>query len=115
MFGEVAVRADPRAGGSRRTTLVAGEGAAVGDLVVVRGRARGAAAGEIGVRPSTSDGGAWARPADGRGASLPEGDVVVIRTRTDTRLLPADPELAELLRARTAPHGGEPACIEGWR
>ncbi|TDC95091.1 hypothetical protein E1161_05515 [Saccharopolyspora aridisoli] len=53
MFDEVAVRADPRAGGSRRTTLVAGEGAAVGDLVVVRGRARGAAAGEIGVRPST--------------------------------------------------------------
>jgi hypothetical protein len=69
---------------------------------------------EIGVRPSTSGDGAWALLADGRGASLPEGDVVVIRTRTDTQLLPADPELAELLRARAALHGREPARIEDW-
>lgn len=69
---------------------------------------------EIGVRPSTSGDGAWAQLADGRGASLPEGEVVVIRTGTDTQLLPADPELAELLRARAALHGGEPARIEDW-
>ncbi|MEV4645921.1 hypothetical protein [Saccharopolyspora sp. NPDC049357] len=69
---------------------------------------------EIGVRPSTSEDGSWALLADGRGASLPGGDVVVIRTRTDTQLLPADPELAELLRARAALHGREPARIEDW-
>lgn len=69
---------------------------------------------EIGVRPSRSDDGAWAQLADGRGTSLPEGDVVVIRTSTDTQLLPADPELAELIRARTALHGRAPARIEDW-
>ncbi|SFS67016.1 hypothetical protein [Saccharopolyspora flava] len=69
---------------------------------------------EIGVRPSRPDDGAWAPLADGRGASLPEGDVLVLRTRTDTQLLPADPELAELLRARAALHGAEPARIEDW-
>ncbi|MDI2031532.1 hypothetical protein QFW96_23085 [Saccharopolyspora sp. TS4A08] len=69
---------------------------------------------EIGVRPARPDDGAWAPLADGRGASLPEGDVVVIRTRTDTQLLPADTELAELLRARAALHGAEPARIEDW-
>lgn len=68
----------------------------------------------IGVRPGRPEDGAWAQLADGRGASLPEGDVVVIRTRSDTQLLPADPELAELLRARASLHGREPARIEDW-
>lgn len=67
---------------------------------------------EIGVRPSRPEDGPWARLADGRGASLPEGDIVVIRTATETQLLPADPELAELLRARAALHGRAPAPIE---
>ncbi|MFC7344275.1 hypothetical protein [Saccharopolyspora griseoalba] len=68
----------------------------------------------IGMRPSRPADGAWAQLADGRGASLPEGDVVVIRTRSETQLLPADPDLAEFLRARAALHGGEPARIEDW-
>ncbi|MEB3368523.1 hypothetical protein [Saccharopolyspora mangrovi] len=68
----------------------------------------------VGVRPSRPEDGSWAPLADGRGASLPSGDVVEIRTRTDTQLLPADPELAELIRARAALHGAEPARIEDW-
>lgn len=69
---------------------------------------------EIGVRPNRPGDGSWARLADGREASLPDGDIVEIRTRTDTQLLPADPELAELIRARAALHGSEPARIEDW-
>lgn len=67
---------------------------------------------EIGVRPSRPEDGPWARLSDGRGASLPEGDIVVVRTGTETQLFPADPELAELLRARAALHGRAPAPIE---
>lgn len=66
----------------------------------------------IGVRPGRPEDGSWAPLADGRGASLPSGDVIEIRTRTGTQLLPADPELAELIRARAALHGAEPARIE---
>ncbi|RRO14812.1 hypothetical protein EIL87_18955 [Saccharopolyspora rhizosphaerae] len=69
----------------------------------------------IGVRPSKPEDGSWAVLADGRGSSPPQGDVVEIRTATDTQLLPADPELAELIRARAALHGRRPAGIEEQR
>lgn len=66
----------------------------------------------IGVRRSTPEDAAWARLPDGRGASPHPGQVVVVRTRDDEQLLPADAEFAEVLRARVALHGREPAGIE---
>ncbi|MCI2419856.1 hypothetical protein MOQ72_20630 [Saccharopolyspora sp. K220] len=67
---------------------------------------------EVGVRPSTPEDRAWAWLADGRGVSVPPGDVVVVRTRHDAQLLPVDAEFAELLRARVAMRGREPMRID---
>lgn len=66
----------------------------------------------VGVRPSTPEDRAWARLPDGRGASVPPGDVVVVRTRHDEQLLPVDPEFADVLCARVAARGRAPVRLD---
>ncbi|MER7012999.1 hypothetical protein ABT324_16390 [Saccharopolyspora sp. NPDC000359] len=67
---------------------------------------------EVGVRPSTPEDRAWTWFADGRGVSVPPGDVVAVRTRHDEQLLPVDPEFADVLSARVAMRGRAPVRLD---
>ncbi|KAA5829998.1 hypothetical protein F1721_23060 [Saccharopolyspora hirsuta] len=67
---------------------------------------------EVGARPSTPEDRAWAWLADGRGVSVPPGDVVVVRTRHEEQLLPVDPEFADVLSARVAMRGRAPVRLD---
>ncbi|MDA3649555.1 hypothetical protein LZ318_07890 [Saccharopolyspora indica] len=66
----------------------------------------------VGVRPSSPEDLPWAWLSDGRGASVPPGDVVVVRTRHDEQLLPVDPAFADVLSARVAMRGRAPERLE---